>query len=116
MSCGVGHRHGSDLALPWLWCRLAAIAPIQPLAWELPHTVGAAPQSKNETKQKRERLRGIEKAYTNRLRISGGQIILFLLFRATPPAYRGSQARSLIRATAASLHHSHGNARSEPSL
>ena len=30
MSCGVDHRHGSDpvLLLLWLWCRLAAIAPI----------------------------------------------------------------------------------------
>ena len=31
MSC----RHGSDLALLWLWCRLAAVALIQPLPWEL---------------------------------------------------------------------------------
>ena len=23
-SCGVGHRHGSDLVLLWLWCRLAS--------------------------------------------------------------------------------------------
>ena len=36
MSCGVGHRHGSNLALLWLWCGPAAVAPIQPLAWE-PH-------------------------------------------------------------------------------
>jgi len=42
VSCGVGHRHGSDLALLWLWCRLAAIPPIQPLAWEPPYAVGAA--------------------------------------------------------------------------
>ena len=34
MSCGVGCRHGSDLVLLWLWCRLAATAPIRPLAWE----------------------------------------------------------------------------------
>ena len=27
-SCGVGHRCGSDLALLWLWYRLAAAAPI----------------------------------------------------------------------------------------
>ena len=26
MSCGVGHRHGLDLVLLWLWCRLAATA------------------------------------------------------------------------------------------
>ena len=42
MSCGVGHRHGSDLALLWLWCRPAGAAPIQPLAWELPCAVGVA--------------------------------------------------------------------------
>ena len=36
LSCGVGHRHGSDLALLWLWCRLEAAALIRPLAWEPP--------------------------------------------------------------------------------
>ena len=42
MSCGVGHRLGSDLALLWLWCRQAAVAPIGPLAWEPPYAVNAA--------------------------------------------------------------------------
>ena len=42
MSCGVDHRYSLDLALLWLWCRPAAAAPIQPLAWELPHAVDAA--------------------------------------------------------------------------
>ena len=28
VSCGVSHRHGSDLAMLWLWCRLAAATPI----------------------------------------------------------------------------------------
>ena len=37
VSCGVGHRHGSDLVLLWLWRRLVAIAPIRPLAWERPY-------------------------------------------------------------------------------
>ena len=41
-SCGVDHRRGSDLALLWLWCRLAAVAPIRPVAWELPDATGAA--------------------------------------------------------------------------
>lgn len=36
MGCGIGHRHDSDLA--WL----AAIAPIQPLTWELSYAVSAA--------------------------------------------------------------------------
>ena len=40
----------------------------------------------------------------------------FVLFRASPVAYGGSQARSLIRAVAAGLCHSHSNARSEPCL
>ena len=42
MSCGVGRRRGSDPALLWLWHRLAAIAPIRPLAWEPPYAVRAA--------------------------------------------------------------------------
>ena len=40
----------------------------------------------------------------------------FLSFRAAPMAYGGAQARSLIGATAAGLHHSHSNARSKPRL
>ena len=42
VSCGVGRRCSSDLALLWLWCRLAAAAPIKPLAWETPHAMDAA--------------------------------------------------------------------------
>ena len=42
MSCGVGHRHDSDLMLLRLWRRPAAIAPIGPLAWEPPYAAGAA--------------------------------------------------------------------------
>ena len=37
-------------------------------------------------------------------------------FRAAPKACGGFQARDLIGAVAAGLHHSHSNARSEPSL
>ena len=40
MSCGVSHRPGLDLALLWLWCRLAAAALIRPLAWEPPYAMG----------------------------------------------------------------------------
>ena len=42
MSCGVGRRHGLGPALLWLWCRPAAAAPIQPLAWEIPYAAGEA--------------------------------------------------------------------------
>ena len=43
----VGHRLSSDLALLWLWCKLAATAPIQPLAWELPYAVPAPQKERN---------------------------------------------------------------------
>ena len=40
VGCGVGGRCGSDLALLWLWHRLAAVVPIRPLGWEHPHATG----------------------------------------------------------------------------
>ena len=52
MSCGVGCRRGLDPALLWLWRRLAAIAPIQPLAWEPPCAVGAALEKAKSKKKK----------------------------------------------------------------
>ena len=42
LSCGTGHRSGLDPTWLWSWRRLAGIAPIRPLAWELPYDVGAA--------------------------------------------------------------------------
>ena len=52
MSCGVGHRRGSDLALLWLCYRTAATALIKPLAWEPPYATGAAPEKGKKTKTK----------------------------------------------------------------
>ena len=49
MSCGVGGRRGLDLAWLWLWCRLAPVAPIRLLAWELPYALSAAVKSKQTT-------------------------------------------------------------------
>ena len=46
VSCGVGHRRGSDPALLWVWRRLAAAAPIRPPAWEPPYATGTALKSK----------------------------------------------------------------------
>ena len=42
--------------------------------------------------------------------------LFFLLFRAAPVAYGGSQARSQIWAVAAGPHHSHSNTGSKPCL
>ena len=36
------HRRSLDPELLWLWCRLAATAPIQSLAWEPPYASGEA--------------------------------------------------------------------------
>ena len=56
MSCDVGHRHGSDMALLWLWHRPAATAPIRSLAWEPPYAAGAALKGQ-KTEKKREKNR-----------------------------------------------------------
>ena len=53
MGCGVRRRRSSDLALLWLWRRLAAAALIRPLAWQLPHATGSA--LKRQKKRKKDR-------------------------------------------------------------
>ena len=57
MSCGVGCRLGSDPVLLQLWRRLAATAPIEPLAWKLPYATGVALKKKEE-EEKNESLQG----------------------------------------------------------
>ena len=42
----------SDPALLWLWCRPAAVAPLQSLAWEPPYAISAALKSKEKKKKK----------------------------------------------------------------
>ena len=51
MSCGVGCRPSSDPML--LWCRLAAIAPIGPLAWEPPYAADTALEKVKRWKKKK---------------------------------------------------------------
>ena len=43
-----------DLALLWLWCRPATIAPIWPLAWEPPYAAGEAQKDKKQTNKKKQ--------------------------------------------------------------
>ena len=52
MSCGVGSRCSSDLALLWLWRRLAAIALIRPLVWEPPNATVVALENDKRQKEK----------------------------------------------------------------
>ena len=64
-------RSGSELMSLWLWCRLAAAAPIQPLAWELPYAtqVVLKRRKKEERKEgrKEERKEGKEPAISMEL-------------------------------------------------
>ena len=54
MSCGVGLRRGSDLALLCLWHKPAAVAPIRPLAWQPPYAAGASlRRQKQKTNKKK---------------------------------------------------------------
>ena len=39
-----------DLVLLWLWCRLAGVAVIRPLAWEPPYAAGVALKRQNNNK------------------------------------------------------------------
>ena len=52
MSHNIGCRYGSDLALLWLWHRLATTAQIQPLTWEPPYAMGEPLKSKNKQMNK----------------------------------------------------------------
>ena len=40
-----------ELALLWLWCRLAAVATIRLLAWKLPYAVGVVLKKKKGEKK-----------------------------------------------------------------
>ena len=52
LACGVGRGRGSDPPLLWLWCRPAAVAPIRPLAWELPYAPPVALKKNKNLNQK----------------------------------------------------------------
>ena len=55
MSCDVGCRCGSDLALLWLWRRSVATAPIGPLAWEPPICRRSGPRNGKKPKKKKKK-------------------------------------------------------------
>ena len=44
MNCGVGCRHGLDLTLLWLWCRL--------ILWKLPYAAGVELKKKKKKNKK----------------------------------------------------------------
>ena len=55
MSCDAGLKSGLDTVLLWLWCRLAAAAPTQPLAWKLPHAIGVDLKRRKKKEKKKKK-------------------------------------------------------------
>ena len=51
MNYGVGGRLSLDPLLLWLWCRLTAVVPFQPLAWEPPYAMDAVLKKKKKKKK-----------------------------------------------------------------
>ena len=68
VSCGVGCRRGSDLALLWLWRRPAATAPIRLLVWEPPFVRGVALKRQKTGKKKKKFKRSFTLLKRSRLR------------------------------------------------
>ena len=89
VSCGIGRRRGSTLALLWLWCRPAAAAPVEPLAWELPCAAGMALKSKKKKKagelrlEEKEEGRQKERWAGGRNDVTAAQVELWVVTQGT---------------------------------
>ena len=57
MSCSVGHTFSLDLVLLCLWYRLAAVAPIQPLAREFLYATLVALKKKEKSKEEERKMK-----------------------------------------------------------
>ena len=64
MSCGVGGGHGSDLVLLSLWCRLAAVTLVRPLAWEPPYATSAPLKRQKDKKNLKYNYRAIYERFS----------------------------------------------------
>ena len=56
-----------DPALLWLWCRLAATAPVRPLAWEPPHGANVALEKAKRQKKEKNQKKKKKKPWGNHL-------------------------------------------------
>ena len=79
VSCGVGHRRGSDPKLLWLWRRPVAKAPIRRLAWEPPYATGAAQEMAKSQKKKKIVISFSSGIYPE-VELLDHVIVLFLIF------------------------------------
>ena len=112
MSCGVGRRRDLDPVLLWLWGRLAAVALIQPLAWELPYAMGMAFKKQKKKKIKKKEIKKESPAVC--------VCVCFFNFNFLEPHPWHMEVPRIgvksIRGVPAGLHHSHNNTGFEPCL
>ena len=140
MSCRVGNRCGLDLVLLWLWCRLAAVAPNRPLAWESPYAMGVALKMPKKKKKKKFFSMMVYHSIVNLVpcfckdlsllffliyaiwlqdrNLDGSNFIYSFIFCFLGPHPRHMEVPRLgvQSKVSAGLHHSHSNARSKPYL
>ena len=99
---------GSHPAWLWLWCRLAAVAPIQPLAWESLYASGAALKRKKKKKNGAERYLSVLEAENFQIKalaalVSGegrppcGQIAVFVCCNLTGWKGGGRSPQALLQ-------------------
>jgi len=75
VSCGVGHRRGSDLAWLWSWHRPAATALIRLLAWEPPYAMGVALKRQKKKKKKKRSKDSKQDLKEKKLRFRVGEVL-----------------------------------------
>ena len=63
LQAAIAGRCGLNLVLLWLWCSLAcaAVAPIPPLPWKLPHAKGEERKQERKEEKGRKRKEGRER-------------------------------------------------------
>ena len=93
MSCGVGHRHGSDPELLWLWHQPAATAPTRPLAWEPSCAVGVA-QEKAKTTTTTKNQTNKQKTQPTKQKKKMGKVIQDFNKQDSPKQRKGGQKNS----------------------
>ena len=93
MSCGVGHRCGSDPALLWLCHRPAATVLISPLVWEPPYAADMALKRKKKEEEEEMHTHIHHKTQIRMFIVALFYFICYFSFRATSLAYESSQAR-----------------------
>ena len=90
-----------DLALLWLWCRLAAAAPIQPLAWEPPNAASVALKKTKDRKEKKKKksLAGSQRGNAHCFPLLDKTFLILYSRKSNQPGHICPSSEPLSRAT-----------------